>query len=85
MNDALPCRLIGMNVEMMNDYIEYVADRLLVNLGYNKKYNKSNPFTFMDTIGMTQKTNFFESRPTEYQSAHVFNQSSGQIEISDDF
>jgi ribonucleotide reductase beta subunit family protein with ferritin-like domain len=86
MSDALPCRLIGMNVDMMNDYIEYVADRLLVSLGYSKKYNKSNPFSFMDTIGMIQKTNFFESRPTEYQSAHVFNtNSSGPIEISDDF
>jgi ribonucleoside-diphosphate reductase subunit M2 len=85
MSDALPCKLIGMNSEMMNDYIEYVADRLLVSLGYKKIYNKTNPFNFMDTIGMTQKTNFFESRPTEYQSAHVFNKSKGKIEISDDF
>ena len=85
MNDAIPCKMIGMNSEMMNDYIEYVSDRLLVSLGYRKYYNKTNPFPFMDTIGMMQKTNFFESRPTEYQSAHVFNQSSSTIEMSEDF
>jgi ribonucleotide reductase beta subunit family protein with ferritin-like domain len=72
-NDALPVRLIGMNEESMRNYIEYVADRLLVVLGYKKLYNKTNPFSFMETIGMLQKTNFFETRPTEYQSAHVFN------------
>lgn len=72
-NDALPVRLIGMNEENMCDYIEYVADRLLVVLGYKKLYNKTNPFSFMETIGMLQKTNFFETRPTEYQSAYVFN------------
>lgn len=70
--DALPIRLLGMNEDNMIDYIMYVADRLLVDLGYNKKYNKPNPFSFMETIGMQTKTNFFESRPTEYQSAHVF-------------
>jgi len=70
-SDALPIRLIGMNNESMSDYIEYIADRLLVDLGYKKNYNKSNPFGFMETIGLTGKTNFFESRPTEYQSAHV--------------
>lgn len=86
MEDALPCRLIGMSSEHMNQYIEYVADRLLVALGYSKRYNKSNPFTFMDTIGMTQKTNFFEHRPSEYASAHLFNDSaSGDIEITEDF
>ena len=61
--DALPVRLIGMNEESMMDYIMYVSDRLLVDLGYKKKYNKQNPFQFMETIGMTSKTNFFESRP----------------------
>jgi len=86
MNDALPCRLIGMSNENMNMYIEYVSDRLLVSLGYPKYYNSSNPFTFMDTIGMTQKTNFFEHRPSEYASAHVFNKSAtGDIEFSEDF
>lgn len=71
--DALPVSLIGMKCDSMMEYIEYVADRLLVELGYDKLYRRANPFSFMDTIGMTAKTNFFESRPTEYQSAHVFN------------
>jgi ribonucleoside-diphosphate reductase beta chain len=72
-NDALPVRLIGMNENSMCQYIEYVADRLSVVLGYQKIFNSTNPFSFMETIGMVQKTNFFENRPTEYQSAHVFN------------
>jgi ribonucleotide reductase beta subunit family protein with ferritin-like domain len=85
--EALPCRLIGMNENNMSDYIEYVSDRLLVSLGYNKIYNKNNPFTFMESIGMVQKTNFFESRPTEYQSAHVMgnNKRVNTFEITDDF
>jgi ribonucleotide reductase beta subunit family protein with ferritin-like domain len=86
MQDALPCRLIGMNSDHMNQYIEYVADRLLVCLGYGKKYGSGNPFSFMDTIGMTQKTNFFEHRPSEYGSAHVFNKTAtGDISITEDF
>jgi hypothetical protein len=55
----------------MNEYMEYIADRLSVSLGYSKIYKTKNPFTFMDTIGMMQKTNFHEQRPTEYQSAHI--------------
>lgn len=82
--ESLPCKLIAINSDMMSEYIEYVGDTLLVNLGYNKHYNKKNPFEFMNSIGMTQKTNFFESRPTEYQSAYSFN-ANKNIEISDDF
>jgi ribonucleoside-diphosphate reductase beta chain len=82
--ESLPCRLIGMNSDMMSDYIEYVGDTLLVNLGYNKVWNKKNPFPFMETIGMQSKTNFFEQRVMDYQSAHVFN-TNKNIEISDDF
>jgi ribonucleoside-diphosphate reductase beta chain len=87
MSDALPVSLLGMNSKSMCDYIEYVADRLLIDLGYSKKYNTTNPFSFMETIGMVGKTNFFESRPTEYQSAHIF---SDKIEnhheiLEDDF
>jgi ribonucleotide reductase beta subunit family protein with ferritin-like domain len=87
MRDALPVKLIGMNNESMSEYIEYVSDRLLVSLGYPKYYNTKNPFVFMETIGMLQKTNFFESRPTEYQSAHVFNDDDKNKEwnISDEF
>jgi len=75
--DSLPVRLIGMNEGLMCDYIQFVADRLLVTLGYSKIYNTQNPFPFMETIGMSTKTNFFETRPTEYQSAYVFNNSKG--------
>lgn len=87
--DALPVSLLGMKSESMMDYIMYVADRLLVDLGYEKLYKTSNPFSFMETIGMTSKTNFFESRPTEYQSAHVFNRSGENRQVheilDDDF
>ena len=72
MKDALPIRLLGMNSNSMEQYIECVADRLLMDLGYKKMYNTPNPFVFMETIGMLGKSNFFESRPTDYQSA--FNQ-----------
>lgn len=86
MVDALPVKLIGMNSDSMCEYIEYVADRLLNMLGHKKKYNKANPFKFMETIGLDDKSNFFELRPTEYQDAHTMNKSkSKKIEISDDF
>lgn len=65
--DSLKCSLIGMNKELMSEYIEFVADRLLTQLGYNKIYNTDNPFEFMNQIGMDGKTNFFEQRVTEYQ------------------
>lgn len=83
-SDALPVRLLGINEESMMDYIMYVSDRLLVELGYDKKYNKQNPFSFMETIGMQSKTNFFESRPTEYQSAHVLCDKENKNEILED-
>ena len=70
-NNSIKCKLIGLNSDLMNQYIEYVADRLAVTLGYNKIYRSLNPFSFMDTIGMVQKTNFHESRATEYKSAHI--------------
>jgi ribonucleotide reductase beta subunit family protein with ferritin-like domain len=69
-NDSIKCQLVGLNSNLMNQYIEYVADRLCVSMGYDKIFNQLNPFSFMDTIGMVQKTNFHESRPTEYQSAY---------------
>jgi ribonucleotide reductase beta subunit family protein with ferritin-like domain len=68
---ALPCRLIGMNSEMMSTYIEFVTDRLLVQLGYNKIWNSANPFDFMEMCSMTAKTNFFEKRVSEYKMANV--------------
>lgn len=64
--DALPCRLIGMNSKLMSQYIEFVADRLSLQLGYEKIYNSSNPFDFMEMISIEGKTNFFEKRVSEY-------------------
>ena len=84
MRDALPVRLIGMNSDHMDRYLEFVADRLLSSLGYTVEWNSKNPFPFMETIGMLQKTNFFESRPTEYQSAHVLAKNK-TFEIVEDF
>ncbi len=69
--DALPVKLIGMNAELMRTYIEFVADRLLVALGYSKAYNAMNPFDFMELISMERKTNFFENRVAEYKKAGV--------------
>ncbi len=85
MTDALPVRLIGMNGDMMCDYIEYVADIILSMLGHKKYYNKKNPFKFMETIGLDDKTNFFELRPHEYQDSHIMNKSKKEIIISDEF
>ena len=64
--DALPCRLIGMNADSMSIYIEFIADRLLLQLGLEKKYNSRNPFDFMELISMDGKTNFFEKRVSDY-------------------
>ena len=68
--EALPCKLIGMNSKMMTQYIQFVADRLSVQLGYDKIYNVTNPFDFMELISMEQKTNFFESRVSDYALAN---------------
>jgi ribonucleoside-diphosphate reductase beta chain len=69
--DSIPCRLIGMNADLMKQYIEFVADRLIVQLGYEKIYNSQNPFEFMEMISMEGKTNFFEKRVMEYSKAGV--------------
>ena len=67
--EALPCRLIGMNATLMSNYIKFVADRLLLQLGYEKIYNVENPFPFMELISIDSKTNFFEKRVSEYSLA----------------
>ncbi len=72
--DALPVNLIGMNAKLMNEYIEFVADRLIQALGYPKIYNSSNPFDFMEMISLQGKTNFFEKRVAEYQKAGVMSE-----------
>ena len=69
--EALPVRLIGMNSELMSQYLEFVTDRLLVALGCSKVYNSENPFDFMQNIALQGKTNFFEKRVAEYQKAGV--------------
>ncbi|CAE6500745.1 unnamed protein product [Rhizoctonia solani] len=71
LTDALPVGLIGMNAKLMCQYIEFVADRLLVALGSPKEYNSTNPFDFMDMISLQGKTNFFEKRVSDYAKAGV--------------
>ena len=68
--EALPCRLIGMNSKLMTQYIEFVADRLSVQLGYEKIYNSTNPFDFMELISVESKVNFFERTNSEYAMAN---------------
>jgi ribonucleoside-diphosphate reductase beta chain len=71
--ESLPVSLIGMNAGLMTQYLEFVADRLLVELGCDREYNTSNPFDFMDMISLQGKTNFFEKKVAEYQQAGVMN------------
>lgn len=79
--DALPVDLIGMNAKLMSQYIEFVADRLLLELGCSKVYNATNPFDFMELISLQGKTNFFEKRVGEYQKAGVFNKEINKEEV----
>ena len=67
--DALPVRLIGMNANLMIKYIKFCADRLVVQLGYKKIYNVTNPFQFMELISIESKTNFFEKKVSDYSLA----------------
>lgn len=84
--DALPVKLIGMNSDLMCQYIEFVADRLLYELGNEKNYNVSNPFDFMDMISIQGKTNFFEKRVGEYQKAGVLDGKNNQnFTVDEDF
>ena len=71
LTDALPVSLIGMNARLMCQYIEFVADRLLVALGNSKHYNATNPFDFMENISLQGKSNFFERRVADYAKAGV--------------
>lgn len=84
--ESLPCSLLGMNKDLMTQYIKFVADRLLVTLGYQKIWLVENPFDFMESISMEGKTNFFESRPTQYQKSSVLNEGNeNMFESTDDF
>jgi len=82
--DALPCRLIGMNAELMKQYIEFIADRLVVQLGFDKIYQSSNPFDFMELISVESKTNFFEKRVSEYALADK-TKTNDIFDMTDDF
>jgi ribonucleoside-diphosphate reductase beta chain len=84
--DALPVNLIGMNAKAMGQYIEFVADRLLVSLGLPKVYNATNPFDFMEMISLQGKTNFFEKRVAEYQKAGVMSERTENVfSLDEDF
>lgn len=84
--DALPVKLIGMNSDLMQQYIEFVADRLLQELGNEKEFNVSNPFDFMEMISIQGKTNFFEKRVAEYQKAGVLDGKNNQnFSLDEDF
>jgi ribonucleoside-diphosphate reductase beta chain len=82
--ESLPVSLIGMNAALMTQYLEFVADRLLVELGCDREYNTSNPFDFMDMISLQGKTNFFEKKVAEYQKSGVMNTDSEAQKISFD-
>jgi len=83
---ALPVSLIGMNAELMCQYIEFVADRLLISLGCKKNYNAVNPFDFMEMISLQGKTNFFEKRVAEYQKSGVMSdKESMSFSMDEDF
>ncbi|MEO6632189.1 MAG: ribonucleoside-diphosphate reductase small subunit [Mucilaginibacter sp.] len=85
-SDALPVSLIGMNAKLMGQYIEFVADRWLGELGYDKVYGASNPFDFMEMISLQGKTNFFEKRVGDYQKSGVLNsQESKSFSLDEDF
>jgi ribonucleoside-diphosphate reductase beta chain len=85
--DSLSCALIGMNSDLMAQYIRFVGDRLLVKLGYQKVWNESNPFEWMESISLENKGNFFETRVNDYQKAGVLDNTDKdkKYEVSEDF
>lgn len=83
--ESLPVKLIGMNADLMKQYLEFVADRLLVDLGCSKVFNSENPFDFMANISLQGKTNFFEKRVGEYQKAGVMDSTENTFDMDVDF
>lgn len=81
---SIPCSMLGMNSDLMCTYIDFVADRLLVQLGYKRMFNAANPFPFMDRISIENRTNFFESRVAEYSKANVGKNTSNMYEFCTD-
>ena len=82
--DSLPCKLLGMNSELMSQYIDFVADRISLQLGYSKIYNVSNPFDFMHRIGLEDKQNFFEVRVSNYSKAELHNTENSELDFNMD-
>ena len=82
--NSLPCNMIGMNSELMKEYIEFVSDRLLIQLGYNKIWNSNNPFDFMELISLRPKSNFFELRVGEYAKSNI-SENNDTFELDNDF
>jgi len=82
--ESIPCAMIGMNADLMKQYIEFVSDRLLVQLGYSRLWNTENPFSWMELISLRPKSNFFELKVGEYQKANIPLDSSN-FDVSDDF
>lgn len=76
--ESIPCSMLGMNNDLMSDYVKFVADRLVVQLGYNKIYDAKNPFPFMERMSLENKDNFFETRSLDYSKANI-----GQTNIYD--
>ena len=83
--ESIPCAMIGMNADLMKQYIEFVSDRLLVQLGYEKIWNTENPFDFMEMISLNGKTNFFERRVSDYAKSSIAIESTNFDISYDDF
>ena len=83
--ESLPVDLIGMNSTLMSQYLEYVTDRLLVDLGIGKVYNSENPFNFMQNIALENKTNFFEKRVSDYSKSGVGDVEEKELNFEEDF
>ena len=83
--DSIPCNLIGMNSNLMSQYIEFVGDRLVQQLGYEKIYNSKNPFDFMELMSLNGKTNFFERRVSDYSLVQKSNNQSAETDELDEF
>jgi ribonucleoside-diphosphate reductase beta chain len=84
-NDSIPCKLIGMNADAMNQYIKFIADFWLTRLGFDKIYNVKNPFQFMERISMASKGSFFETRISDYSLASIVGGTADFDEVDDDF
>jgi ribonucleotide reductase beta subunit family protein with ferritin-like domain len=83
--ESIPCRMIGMNDELMTKYIKYVADRMLVQLGFDKIYNETNPFDFMKSFSLDGKTNFFEQKTSEYRHSSMTSITENEWNFQADF